>query len=89
MSRHEKLLARVLAGGADANIGFDELRGLLRYLGFAERTSGSHHVFTRADVEELINLQAPGRQAKVYQVRQVRSVLVRYGTAARPMHTEE
>jgi hypothetical protein len=53
--------------------------GLLRCLGFEERTRGSHHVFRRAGVEELINLQRDGDKAKVYQVRQVRAVLVRYG----------
>ena len=30
-------------------------------------------------VEELINLQRDSDKAKVYQVRQVRAVLVRYG----------
>lgn len=52
---------------------------LLRRLGFQERTRGSHHVFHRAGVEELINLQRDGDKAKVYQIRQVRAVLVRYG----------
>jgi hypothetical protein len=52
---------------------------LLRRLGFQERTRGSHHVFRRTGVEELINLQRDGDKAKVYQVRQVRAVLVRYG----------
>ena len=33
----------------------------------------------RAGVEELINLQRDGDKVKVYQVRQVRAVLVRYG----------
>jgi hypothetical protein len=36
-------------------------------------------VFRRTGVEELINLQRDGDKAKVYQVRQVRAVLVRYG----------
>jgi hypothetical protein len=52
---------------------------LLGRLGFQERTRGSHYVFRRTGVEELINLQRDGDKAKVYQVRQVRAVLVRYG----------
>lgn len=52
---------------------------MLRHLGFQERTRGSHHVFRRTGVEELLNLQRDGDKAKVYQVRQLRAVLVRYG----------
>ena len=79
MGRHDKLLAQLLGGDADANVGFEAMCGLLRRLGFEERTRGSHHVFRRSGVEELINLQRDGDKAKVYQVRQVRAVLVRYG----------
>jgi len=35
-------------------------------------------VFRRAGVEERINLQSDGRNAKPYQVRQVRAVLLKY-----------
>jgi hypothetical protein len=52
---------------------------LLGRLGFQERTRGSHYVFRRTGVVELINLQRDGDKAKVYQVRQVRAVLVRNG----------
>jgi predicted RNA binding protein YcfA (HicA-like mRNA interferase family) len=48
-------------------------------LGFAERIRGSHHIFSKEGVEELINLQRHGNNAKVYQVRQVRAILKRYG----------
>jgi hypothetical protein len=57
----------------------------LRHLGFEERTRSSHHMFRRGGVEELINLQRDGDKAKVYQVRQVRAILTKYGlTAAAP-----
>lgn len=79
MGRHGKFLEQLLGGRADANVGFEAVCALLRRLGFQERTRGSHHVFRRAGVEELINLQRDGDKAKVYQVRQVRAVLVRYG----------
>lgn len=82
MGRHVKLLSRILRGGADANISFHELCALLAHLGFEERGRGSHHVFTRPGVEELINLQEAGAKAKVYQVRQVRAVLLKSGIGA-------
>lgn len=82
MGRHDKLLAQILGGRADANVGFDALRALLRHLGFEERTRGGHHVFRRAGVSARINLQRAGAEAKAYQVRQVRAVLVEHGLTA-------
>ena len=78
MGRYEKLLLLILRGTSDTNIGFDELRTLLQRLGFEERVRGSHHVFRREGVEERINLQRQGTQAKAYQVRQVRGVILKY-----------
>ena len=72
------LLERVLRGDSDASIAFEDLRNLLIRLGFEERTRGSHHIFRRNGIEERINLQRDGKHAKVYQVRQVRSVILRY-----------
>lgn len=79
MGKHEELRLRILQGKSDANVDFDDLRRLLQWLGFEERTRGSHHIFRRQGVRELINLQREGSKAKVYQVRQVRQVLLRYG----------
>jgi len=73
-----KLLAEVLGGRADANIDFEDLCGLLLRLGFDERTKGSHHLFRKAGVAERVNLQREGRNAKPYQVKQVRAVILRY-----------
>lgn len=78
MSRHERLLQTILLGRSDANIRFAELRSLLLRLGFDERVRGSHHIFTRDDIEEQINLQEKGGAAKVYQVRQVRRIIRKY-----------
>lgn len=79
VDKYEELQNRILQGKSDANIDFDDLRHLLLWLGFEERTRGSHHIFRRQGVRELINLQREGSKAKVYQVRQVRHVVVRYG----------
>jgi predicted RNA binding protein YcfA (HicA-like mRNA interferase family) len=75
------VLLRVLEGSSDANIRFSELRALLSRLGFAERVRGSHHIFTRDGVAEILNLQPRNSLAKPYQVKQVRRVLVEYKLA--------
>jgi hypothetical protein len=77
----KQFLNKVLSGTADANIHFDDLRSLLNGLGFVERVRGSHHVFTKPGVIEILNLQPCGSLAKPYQVKQVRSVIVRYKLA--------
>ena len=73
------IVQRILSGRADAGIKFQDLRRCLFRLGFAERIRGSHHIFSKEGVEELINLQRHGNNAKAYQVRQVRAILKRYG----------
>ena len=82
MSRIEKTLHRVLRGTADASMAFADLCALLRHLGFDERVRGSHHIFTRNEVVEILNLQPRGNQAKPYQVKQVRGVIVAYRLAS-------
>lgn len=74
----DSVLTRVLRGSSDANIRFSDLRALLMALGFDERIKGSHHIFTRAGIAEILNLQPRGSMAKPYQVKQVRGVLVQY-----------
>ena len=81
MGRREKLLDKILRGTSDASINFDGLRYLLKALGFVERIRGDHHIFTRDGVEEILNLQPKGAQAKAYQVKQVRFVILRHELA--------
>jgi hypothetical protein len=77
-----KLLARILAGTSDQNISFTDLVTLLRHLGFAVRIVGSHHIFSREGVAEILNLQPRhDGTAKPYQVKQVRQVITRYRLA--------
>ena len=78
MATYRKLLERLLSGHSDANIRFDELCDLLIGLGFEMRVRGSHHIFRKAGVEEKINLQRGDGEAKPYQVRQVRAVILKY-----------
>jgi hypothetical protein len=47
----------------------------------AERIRGDHHIFSRTGVAEILNLQPRGSLAKPYEVKQARSVIVRYKLA--------
>ena len=76
MSKRTKLLRRILGGRSDASIRFNDLRSLLRNLGFTERVRGSHHIFVKRDVAERIILQRDGTHAKPYQIRQVRRMIL-------------
>ena len=76
--RTAKLLNRI-AAGAVTNVSFSDLVVLLEALGFKEVGGrGSHRVFTRPGVSELLTLQEVRGQAKPYQVRQVAALMRRY-----------
>ena len=85
MAHWEKLLKRVLDGRADANIAFDDLRGLLSRLGYAEHIKGDHHILRIAGRPEIIDIQPrKDGKAKAYQVRQVRAIFRTYGITSVP-----
>jgi hypothetical protein len=82
VTRARRTLSRLLQGTSDRNIRLDDLRSLLEALGFAGRVRGSHHIYTRQDIAEIINLQPRnGGLAKPYQVRQVRNIVLKYRLA--------
>ena len=78
MSQFEKLVLKLLRGASDGNFNFDELRLLVLKLGFTERISSSHHIYTKDGVDEIINLQPKHGKAKPYQVKQVRNLVIKY-----------
>lgn len=78
MSRSDRVLERILLGQSDANIGFDDLRRLLSDFWFDERIKGSHHIFSKDGIAEIINIQPKGGKAKPYQVRQIRNIILKY-----------
>jgi len=47
-------------------------------LGFEKRIRGSHHIFAKEGIEEILNIQPKGSKAKNYQVKQVREVILKY-----------
>jgi len=79
VTRHEKFLNRLLQGHSDGNLRFEELVQLLERLGFEKRVRGSHHIFTKQGIVEILNLQPKGELAKPYQVKQVRSLITTSG----------
>jgi hypothetical protein len=78
MGKYEKLVQKILGGRSDSNISFTDLRQLLLKIGFEERIRGSHHLFRKDGILEKINLQQDKSKAKSYQVRQVRSIILKY-----------
>lgn len=79
MSKFEKLILKLLSGTSDNNFNFEDLRTLLFALGFSERISGSsHHVFTKENIADIINIQPLGSKAKAYQIKQVRNIVIKY-----------
>lgn len=78
MSQYEKLLLRILCGTQDSNIAFSDLQKLLTLLGFIVRIKGDHFIYTRDDIDEIINIQPKGNKAKPYQVKQVRNIILKY-----------
>lgn len=78
MGKYEKLIEKILIGKSDQNIEFKDLIYLLLNFGFEQRIKGSHHIFYKEGIEEIINLQPKGNKAKAYQVKQIRNIIVNY-----------
>ena len=78
MSQYQKALLALLSGTHDTNLSFADLQMILDQLGFQCRIRGDHFIYTKDGVEEIINLQPKGSQAKPYQVKQVRQIILKY-----------
>lgn len=78
MSKFDKLILKLLSGNSDKNFEFEDLLNVLERFDFAVRIKGSHHIFYKEGVEEIINLQPYNKKAKAYQVKQVREILIKY-----------
>lgn len=71
----DKVLEKVLSGLSDKRIRFDDLIGL----SFTERVKGDHHIFTKDNVIEIVNLQPlKDGMSKSYQVKQIRNIILKY-----------
>ncbi len=78
MGRLSKLFKKILDGHSDQNIKFSELCNLLSKLGFEVRISGSHHIFYKENIREIINIQEKNGYSKAYQVKQIREIFINY-----------
>ncbi len=72
-----KILLKLLGGSK--NIRFEETCLLLQAFGFTlERINGSHHIFKRNSVAELINVQNVDGKVKPYQIKQILMIIEKY-----------
>ena len=75
----EKVIDKILAGNADTNIKFSDLCKVLQQFEFHLWTKGSHHIFYKEGIEEIINIQpTKDNKTKPYQVKQVRQLIIKY-----------
>lgn len=78
MAKPVKTFDRVLEGrGA---IAFRDFERLLLALGFKHaRTSGSHRIYIHPLATRPLSVQPQGKDAKPYQVRQLRAMILEFG----------
>lgn len=70
-----------------ANIDFASLQPFLMLLGFAKQIRVDHHIFTRPDIQEIINLQTKAEKPSPIRSRRVRDLMIqcRIGANAHEM----
>ncbi|MBK8448492.1 MAG: type II toxin-antitoxin system HicA family toxin [Saprospiraceae bacterium] len=78
MGKASKLLEKILNGKSDHNIKFNELCNLLTKLGFEVRIKGSHYIYYKESIQEIINIQEIVGHSKTYQVKQIREIIINY-----------
>jgi predicted RNA binding protein YcfA (HicA-like mRNA interferase family) len=78
MTKQRKVFLKILEANSDANIPFNDICNLLESLGFKQRIKGSHHIFYKEGISEIINIQPNGSNAKPYQVKQIRNLITNY-----------
>lgn len=78
MSKFDKILQKILNGLSDQNIDFADFLNMIINLGFEVRQKGSHHILTKDEIVEIINIQPKNGKAKAYQVKQVRELIIKY-----------
>lgn len=77
MTEFEKLYRKIITEG-DTTISFHELQFFVKKLGFSERCKGDHFIYNMDGVCDIINLQPDGKNAKKYQVKQVKKIVEKY-----------
>ena len=73
----EKILLKILSN--TKNIKFNEFVILIEAFGFIlDRVSGSHNIYKKTIIPELINIQNVKGEVKPYQVKQFLSLIEKY-----------
>ena len=78
MAKWGKFRRKLMSGRSDSSLDFGDLcRFVEQDLGFTPHphNSGSHRVYAKAGIPNIIDLQPNGHEAKSYQVRQIRSLI--------------
>jgi len=79
LTQRDKLIVRILAGTSDKNIDFNDLTRLLDSFSFSYRVKGSHYIYFKEGIEEIVNIQPlSNNKAKSYQVKQIRLLILKY-----------
>lgn len=75
--KKRKLLQRILNN--PSGVRFSDARIVVEAFGFRlSRIAGSHHIFVHPAINEIVNLQNAGGQAKSYQIKQFLQLIERY-----------
>jgi HicA toxin of bacterial toxin-antitoxin, len=78
MATIQKILDQVISGRGQLR--FRDLQRLVPKLGFhLVRVRGSHHIYVHPKVPRPLNLQPVGKDAKYYQVAQLRGMIGEFG----------
>ena len=65
MSKAEKLATKILSGKSDNNFAFNDLCYILERAGFQSRSGkGSHRIYYKEGVVEIVNVQPRNGKAK-------------------------
>ncbi len=78
MSSIDKIIEKVLSGKSDRNLDFNDFKRFILFFDFKERIKGSHHIYTKPGIKDIINIQPLGNLSKAYQVKQVRNLIIKY-----------
>ena len=77
---NKKIYDAVKSGKSDNNINYADIQNLIVDLGFQfKRQEGSHRTYRHLVYRVNMTIQPDGSKAKGYQVRQLRSIINKYG----------
>lgn len=75
--KKRKLLQKILNN--PNNVKFSDAKIIVESFGFRlSRITGSHHLFVRPEIKEIVNLQNVNGQAKSYQIKQFFQLVEKY-----------